>query len=89
MERDDSIVIPKRERLFKSKLNYLSIEISLDLRDLPLVLIIQQKLRYGSLFIKKGVNGYILIINNFERIILIANIINGYMRIPKIHKRNN
>ena len=33
---------------------------------------------------KKGVNAYVLTINNFEGIILIVNIINGYMRTPKI-----
>lgn len=33
---------------------------------------------------KKGVNAYVLVINNFEGIILIINIINGYMRTPKI-----
>ena len=33
---------------------------------------------------KKGVNAYIFTINNMEGLVLVANIINGYMRTPKI-----
>jgi len=84
IEGDDSIIVPKTERSLKGKLNYPSVQITFDLRDLPLAIIIQQKLRYGSLQRKKGVNAYVLTINNFEGIILIVNIINGYMRTPKI-----
>ena len=61
------------------------IQIVFDLRDLPLGLIIQQKLSHGSISRKKGVNAYVLTINNYEGIILIVNIINGYMRTPKIN----
>lgn len=84
IEGDGSIIVPKTERSLKGKLNYPSIQITFDLRDLPLAIIIQQKLGHGSLQRKKGVNAYILTINNFEGIILIVNIINGYMRTPKI-----
>jgi hypothetical protein len=84
IEGDGSIIVPKTERSLKGKLNYPSIQITFDLRDLPLAIIIQQKLRHGSLQRKKGVNAYVLTINNFEGIILIVNIINGYMRTPKI-----
>jgi hypothetical protein len=34
---------------------------------------------------KKGVNAYILTINNFEGLLLITSIINGNMRTPKIY----
>lgn len=61
------------------------IQIVFDLRDLPLALIIQQKLSHGSISRKKGVNAYVLTINSYEGIILIVNIINGYMRTPKIN----
>jgi hypothetical protein len=84
IEGDGSIIVPKTERSLKGKLNYPSIQIVFDLRDLPLAMILQQKLRHGSLQRKKGVNAYVLTINNFEGLILVANIINGYMRTPKI-----
>jgi len=84
IEGDGSIIVPKTERSIKGKLYYPSIQIVFNLKDLPLALIIQQKLRHGSLSRKKGVNAYILTINNFKGLILVVNIINGYMRTPKI-----
>ena len=85
IEGNGSIIVPKTERSIKGKLNYPCIQITFDLRDLPLAIIIQQKLRHGSLSRKKGVNAYILTINNIEGLILVVNIINGYMRTPKIN----
>ena len=85
IEGDGTIIVPKTERSAKGKLNYPSIQIVFDLRDFPLALIIQSKINHGSISRKKGVNAYILTINNFEGIILIANLINGYMRTPKIN----
>ena len=85
IEGDGTIIVPKMERSPKGKLYYPSIQIVFDLRDLPLALIIQQKLSLGSISRKKGVNAYVLTINSYEGIILIVNIINGYMRTPKIN----
>jgi hypothetical protein len=85
IEGDGTIIVPKTERSIKGKLNYPSIQIAFDLRDLPLALIIQSKINHGSITRKKGANAYILTINNFEGLILIANLINGYMRTPKIN----
>jgi hypothetical protein len=85
IEGDGSIIVPKTERSAKGKLNYPSIQIIFDLRDLPLALVIQSKLNHGSISRKKGVNAYVLTINKLEGIIFIANIINGYMRTPKIY----
>jgi hypothetical protein len=85
IEGDGTIIVPKTERSPKGKLYYPSIQIVFDLRDLPLGLIIQQKLSHGSISRKKGVNAYVLTINNYEGIILVVNIINGYMRTPKIN----
>jgi hypothetical protein len=85
IEGDGTIVTPKTEKSAKGKFNYPSIQIAFDLRDFPLALIIQSKLKHGSISRKKGVNAYVLTINNFEGLILITNIINGYMRTPKIH----
>lgn len=85
IEGDGTIIVPKIERSAKGKLYYPSIQIVFDLRDLPLALIIQSKINHGSISRKKGVNAYVLTINNFEGIILIANLISGYMRTPKIN----
>ena len=85
IEGDGTIIVPKTERSTKGRLNYPSIQIIFDLRDLPLALIIQSKINHGSISRKKGVNAYVLTINNFEGLIIIANLINGYMRTPKIN----
>ena len=84
IEGDGSIIVPKTERSAKGKLNYPSLQIAFDLRDLPLALILQSKLKHGSVNRKKGVNAYILTINNYEGIVMVAQIINGFMRTPKI-----
>ena len=85
IEGDGSIVVPTSERSLKGKLNYPSIQIVFDLRDFPLALTIQKQLKHGSLIRKKGANAYILTINNFEGILLLATLINGYMRTPKVY----
>lgn len=85
IEGDSSIIIPKKERSIKGKLNYPSNQIAFDLRDFLLALMIQNKLGHGSLARKKGVNAYILTINDKEGVNLIINLINGYMRTPKIY----
>jgi hypothetical protein len=85
IEGDGTIVVPKTERSNKGKLNYPSIQIAFNLKDLPLALLIQQNLGHGSLSRKKGVNAYVLTINNLEGMILIVKLINGKLRTPKIH----
>src|SRR5690349_9223158 len=89
IEGDGSIVVPTTERSAKGKINYPSIQIVFNLKDLPLALIIQQRLGHGSLSRKKGANAYILSINNYEGLILVAILINGYMRTPKINALYN
>jgi hypothetical protein len=69
----------------KNPLNYPSIQIVFHLYDLPLALLIQKELKYGSLSKKKGVNAYVLTINNYEGLLLLINLINGNMRTPKIY----
>ena len=64
IEGDGSIIVPKTERSNKGKLNYPSIQIAFDSRDLPLALIIQKELGFGSISKTKGVNAYRLTINN-------------------------
>jgi hypothetical protein len=88
IEADGSIIVPNSERSLIGRLNYPSIQIVFDLRDFPLSLIIQQRLNHGSLTRKKGVNAYVLTINNKEGIFLVISLINGKMRTPKIHSLN-
>ena len=60
IEGDGTIIVPKTERSPKGKLNYPSIQIVFHKKDLPLALLIQKNLGFGSLISKKGVNAYIL-----------------------------
>jgi hypothetical protein len=85
IEGDGTIVVPTTERSEKGKINYPSIQIVFNSKDLPLALIIQQRLGLGSLSKRKGANAYIFTINNYEGLLLVASLINGYMRTPKIH----
>ena len=84
IEGDGTIIVPKSIKSEKGKLNYPSIQIVFHLKDLPLALLIQKELSHGTLSRKKGVNAYILTINNFDGLILITNLLNNNMRTPKI-----
>ncbi len=53
IEADGTIIVPKSERSEKARLNYPSIQILFDSRDMPLALIIQATLGHGSLSKKK------------------------------------
>lgn len=85
IEGDGSIIVPKTERSSKGKLNYPSIQIVFHLKDLPLALLIQKNLGYGSLIRKKGVNVYVLYINDQKGILNLVNLLNGNMKTPKIN----
>lgn len=85
IEGDGSIIVPKTERSDKGKLNYPSIQIVFHLKDLPLALMIQKNIGHGSINRKKGVNAYILTINNNEGLLEVVKLINGLFRTPKIH----
>jgi hypothetical protein len=85
IEGDGSIIVPKTERSSKGKLNYPSIQIVFHLKDLPLALLIQKNLGYGSLIRKKGVNVYILYINDKKGILNLVKLLNGNMKTPKIN----
>jgi len=89
IEGDGTIVVPKTERSAKGKINYPSIQIVFHLKDLPLALMIQKELKNGSLSRKKGVNAYILTINNLDGLLLVTSLINGNMRTPKIYALYN
>lgn len=85
IEGDGSIVVPKTKRSEKGKLNYPSIQITFNLKDVPLALIIQKCLGHGSLSKKKGVSAYVLTINNYTGLLLLVSLLNGNMRTPKIN----
>ncbi len=85
IEGDGSIFVPETLRSAKGKLNYPSIQICFHLKDLPLAMLIQKELGYGSLARVKGVNAYVLTINNFDGLILVTSLINGNMKTPKVH----
>ena len=88
IEGDGTIVTPKILRTVKGKLNYPTIQIVFQLKDLPLALLIQKELGVGSLSRKKGVNAYVLTINSYKGMLLVISLINGNMRTPKIHSLN-
>lgn len=85
IEGDGSIIVPKIERSLKGKLNYPSIQIVFHLKDLPLALLIQKKLGFGSLIRKKGSNAYIFYVNDNKGILSLINLLNGNMKTPKIN----
>jgi hypothetical protein len=85
IEGDGTIIVPKTERSIKGKINYPSVQIVFHLKDLPLALMIQKNFKNGSLSKKKGLNAYVLTINNFNELLSITTLLNGNMRTPKIH----
>jgi hypothetical protein len=89
IEGNGSIIVPKTEISTKGKINYPSIQIVFHLKDLPLALMIQKEIKNGSVSRKKGVNTYILTINNYDGLIFLTSLINGNMRTPKVYNLYN
>lgn len=86
IEGDGTIVVPKKERSDKGKLNYPSVQIVFQLKDFPLCQVIQKLIGHGSISRKKNSAVYILTINNLEGLITICQLINGKMRGPKYYQ---
>lgn len=84
IEGDGCINVPKSERSVKGRLNYPSIEIMADSRDLPLLLMIQKELGFGNIYKTKGKNCYRYIISNSSGVLVVTNMLNGYMRTVKV-----
>lgn len=84
IEGDGSIIVPKQERDYKNRLCYPSIQICFNLKDLPIALLIQKELGFGSLTRQKGVNAYRLTINTFDGLLFIIFLLNGKMKTKKI-----
>jgi len=89
IEGDGTIVVPKTERSPKGKLNYPVIQIVFHSKDLPLALIIQKVLGFGSISKKKDHNAHVLSINSYKGLIFTINLINGNMRTPKRYSLYN
>jgi hypothetical protein len=85
IEGDGTIHVPKTERSVKGSLNYPSIQIVFHLKDLPLALLIQKELGYGSLSRKKGQNAYIYTVNNLDGLLLLISLLNSNMKTNKIY----
>lgn len=89
IEGDGTIVVPKKERSDKGKLNYPCIQIVFHLRDFPLCQVIQKLLGHGTISKKKQSAAYILTINNLEGLIVVTRLINGKMRGAKYYQLLN
>lgn len=85
IEGDGSIIVPKKERSDKGKLYYPSVQIVFDARDLPLAVMIQKELGFGTLSKTKGSNAYRLNFYTNESVLILVEMINGYMRTVKIN----
>uniref|UniRef100_UPI0023F5823A LAGLIDADG homing endonuclease n=1 Tax=Cyathus striatus TaxID=68777 RepID=UPI0023F5823A len=89
IEGDGTIIVPKTERSNKGKLNYPSIQIVFDARDLPIAVILQKELGFGTLSKTKGSNSYRLSFNTGKSIFILTEMLNGYMRTVKINMLNS
>jgi len=78
IEGDGAIHIPKNIK------NSSIITISFNSKDLPLILIIQKTLNVGNVYKVKGKNAYSYTISDLKGLTKTVNLINGYMRTPKI-----
>lgn len=85
IEGDGTIITPKTERSIKGKLNYPSIQLTFNLKDFPLALLIQKELGFGTISRQKGVNACRLTINNTQGVFTLVFLLNGKMRTSKIY----
>nr|YP_025853.1 intronic ORF at intron 1 of nad5 [Moniliophthora perniciosa]AAQ74271.1 intronic ORF at intron 1 of nad5 [Moniliophthora perniciosa] len=88
LEGDGCIWIPVNHRDSQDKFIYPIITFSFNAKDLPLAMIIQQKLATGHIYKIKGKNAYTYRISNIVNLIKFIDIINGFMRTPKIYNLN-
>ena len=87
-EGDGCIWIPINERDKMNKIIYPMITLTFNSKDFPLISIIQEKLEIGHIYKVKGKNAYTYRISNLVSLYRLVNIINGYIRTPKIYKLN-
>jgi len=84
IEGDGTIIVPKTLRSPSGQANYASIEIVFDVRDLPLAIVIQRELGFGSISQSNKVNSCRLTIKNAAGLATMVELMNGYLRTPKI-----
>lgn len=89
LEGDGTIVVPTSPRSAKGKLNYPSVQISFAAKDYPLISILRLSLGYGSISKRKMQKAYIYTINDRNGITAFVNLVNGFLRTPKILDFNN
>jgi len=77
IEGDGCIYIAKNK-------NASMIVITFHSKDIPLALIIQKNLGVGNIYKIKGRNAYNYTISDFKGLLKVVNLINGYMRTPKV-----
>ena len=89
IEGGGSIFVPEypNKRNDKGKLIYPSIQISFNVKDYPLIIILQKNLG-GSINKKIGVNAYIYTITKRDSQLQFCYFVNGYFRTPKINTFN-
>jgi hypothetical protein len=83
IEGDGTIVVPKKERSDKGKLNYASIQIVFVAKDLPLAVMLLKLIGHGSISKRKNSAAYIFSINSRQGLLTTVNLLNGYFRTPK------
>jgi len=84
IEGDGSIIVPTYLKDKKGRLTYPSIQIVFGLMDLPLALMVQKTLGFGSIARKKGSSAYIFTINSAEGLIKTILVVNGKFKTAKI-----
>jgi hypothetical protein len=89
IEGDGTIVVPTTVRSAKGKLNYPSVQISFAAKDYPLITLLRLFLGYGSISKRKMQAAYIYTINDRAGITALVNMLNGFLRTPKIQDFNN
>jgi len=88
-EGDGCVWIPKKERDKNNNIIYPLITLTFNAKDLPLIILLQERLGIGHIYKNKGKNAYTYRISNLKNLVKFINIINGYMRTPKIYKLND
>lgn len=83
IEGDGCIYVPKNTK------GAATVTIIFCNKDLPLALIIQKELNTGNIYKIKGKNAYSYVISDLKGLVKITNLINGFMRTPKINKLSN
>jgi LAGLIDADG DNA endonuclease family protein len=80
IEGDGTIYIPKDNK------NNSTITIVFNSKDLPLALLIQSTLNFGTIHKVKGKNAYVFVIGDILGLIIMVMLLNGHMRTHKINK---